>query len=53
MHSLFARGFVAQPSFPYFKKSSGVAPPRFFGKDDFLGQSCILGVLRCSPYLKC
>ncbi|PNW77579.1 hypothetical protein CHLRE_10g442800v5 [Chlamydomonas reinhardtii] len=29
--------YLCMPSFPYFKKSSGVAPPRFFGKDDFLG----------------
>jgi hypothetical protein len=26
-----------QPVFPYFRKSKGVPPPMFFGKDDFLG----------------
>ncbi|PNW77575.1 hypothetical protein CHLRE_10g442600v5 [Chlamydomonas reinhardtii] len=29
--------YLCLPAFPYFRKGKGVPPPRFFGKDDFLG----------------
>ncbi|KAG2448886.1 hypothetical protein HYH02_006235 [Chlamydomonas schloesseri] len=29
--------YLCKPVFPYFRKSKGVAPPAFFGKDAFLG----------------
>ncbi|KAG2433014.1 hypothetical protein HXX76_008741 [Chlamydomonas incerta] len=29
--------YLCKPVFPYFRKSKGVPPPMFFGKDDFLG----------------
>ena len=32
-----SRPSFPQPVFPYFRKSKGVPPPMFFGKDDFLG----------------